>query len=170
MLTLAPAAVANSPSTTAFADVVARSRLVVLAEIDHRPDGGYTVHVERVFKGTARAELVYPPIAATALFDGWSRAVIAFANPATDDFRAPTIAWHVGSDGSIDPEGFQRYPGLPLTLAAMLRYFEAPATDTAPTVVPGSTGAHDAAPGVLVLVALAGLWLGSRLHRQRAPA
>ena len=168
MLVLAPAAVANSPSHTTFANVVAGSKLIVLAKVEHRSDGAYTFHVERVLKGTAPAELVYPPLLETPPLGTWSRVVIAFAHPENDDFRAPTIAWHVARDGSIDPEGFQRYPGLPMTLAAMLRYFELPATDTAPVVVLGSTGMHDATPGVLIAAALVGLWLGSRPYQQRA--
>lgn len=162
---LAPGALASTPSNTTFADVIASSRLVVLAGIVHRPGGGITLQVERFLKGVAPAQLAFVPLAATPPFDGWSRAVIAFANPATDDFRAPTIAWHVASDGAIDPEHFQRYRGLPLTLTAMLRYFDSPPTDSAP--VPGPTKTPDDAPLLVVFVAAAGLLFG--LHRFRGP-
>ena len=121
----------STPFHTTFADIVGGSKLVVLAAIVERPDGGFTFHVEQVLKGSAPPELVYPPLGPTPPLEGWSRAIIAFADPATDDFRAPTVAWHVTSDGTIDPEHYQRWPGLPLTLAAMLRYFNLPSTDAA---------------------------------------
>src|ERR1700687_2332762 len=107
-------------------------RLIVLVAIRQRADGGFTFDVERVLKGSAPRQLVYPPVAATPPLGSWRRAVIAFADPATDDYRAPTIAWHVTLDGRIDPERYQQYAGLPMTLAAVLDWFGLPATDTRP--------------------------------------
>ena len=147
-----PVAHAASPSQTTFADIVAESKLIVLAEIHERADGGFTFTVEQVLKGRAGNQLAYPPLAATPPFQGWTRAVIAFADPSTDDFRAPTIAWHVASDGTIDPERFQRYPGLPATLSAMLAYFALPATDMA-----ASAHASGGGPDTLTIALLAGL-------------
>jgi len=129
---LAGPANAATPSNTTFADVIAGSKLVIYAHIVERPDGGFTFDVIRLLKGATPTELVYPPINTAAPMAGWTRAVVAFADPRNDDFRAPTIAWHVASNGAIDPEHDQRYPGLPLTLNAMLAYFGAPATSTDP--------------------------------------
>ena len=164
----APAA-ASTPDKTTFAGVIAASKLIVLVEIDDQANGGVSLKVERVFKGVAPAQLVYPALLTTPPFAGWARAVIAFADPATDDFRAPTIAWHVASDGAIDPENFQRYPGLPLTLAAMLEYFGAPATSTAPAPDPAAPGPSDAPLGVAVFAIAAFLlyrarWFGGRVR------
>ena len=168
---VAPTLAASTPSRTTFADVIAGSRLVVLAQIHVRTDGGLLFTVERVLKGDATArQLSYPPLGAAPPIDHWSEAVIAFAHPETDDFRAPTIAWHVAANGTIDPEGFQQYPGLPATLAAMLRYFGAPATDTSSgaTMSSASSGRETASVFFVGLAGLAGLALGlSRFARRR---
>jgi hypothetical protein len=158
---LAAPTVASTPSTTTFADVIARSKLVIFAQVVDRPDGGFTFEVIQVLKGSASARLVYPSINTAPPLAGWSRAVIAFANPANDDFRAPTIAWHVASNGAIDPEHDQRYPGLPLTLGAMLAYFGSPQTSTAPSDLPTPTNEMP----VLAAVFLVAAWATYRSSR-----
>lgn len=162
-IALAGPANAATPSKTTFADVIARSKLVVYAQIIDRPDGGFTFEVIRRLKGASPAVLAYPPINTAAPMAGWERAIVAFATPANDDFRAPTIAWHVAANGAIDPEHYQQYPGLPLTLSAMLAYFGAPETSTAAAVAPSSSPASDE---LLLAVAFAGAaWLAFRSRR-----
>jgi hypothetical protein len=127
----APATASSGPSTTTFADVIARSRLVVLAEVVRRSDGGITLNAERVLKGRAGRALRFAPTLQSAVQPGWARAVVAFTDPTEPDFRAPTIAWHVTAAGVVDPERYQQYPGTPQTLASMLAWFDRlPATDT----------------------------------------
>jgi hypothetical protein len=162
-ISLAGPANAATPSKTTFAEVIAHSKLVVYAHIVDRPDGGLTFEVIRVLKGASPAVLVFPPIGTAAPMAGWSRAVVAFAVPANDDFRAPTIAWHVAGNGAIDPEHYQRYPGLPLRLNAMLAYFGAPATSTAPQVAPSSSPAGQAP--LLAVVFVGAAWLAFRSRR-----
>jgi hypothetical protein len=149
-----------------FADVVRRSRLIVLVAIRQRADGGFTFDVERVLKGSAPRQLVYPPVAATPPLGSWRRAVIAFADPATDDYRAPTIAWHVTLDGRIDPERYQQYAGLPITLAAVLDWFGLPATDTRPVASALTGGPVGGALALLFIGALAGLVVAVRPIRR----
>jgi hypothetical protein len=61
---------------------------------------------------------------------------------------------------AIDPEHDQRYPGLPLTLSAMLAYFGSPETSTAAAVASSSSPASDE---LLLAVALVGAaWLAFR--------
>ncbi len=104
LLTAAAPTTANSgPSTTTFADVVARSRLVVLADVVRRPAGGITLDVARVLKGRAGRVLRFAPTLQSAVQPGWARAVVAFTDPTTLDFRAQTIAWHVTAAGVVDP-------------------------------------------------------------------
>jgi hypothetical protein len=120
----------GAPAQT-YAQIVGEAKLVVVATIDIAPGGGVALDVERVLKGTGAARLVYPPTDIGPPLEDWKRAVVAFTDPATIDFRAPTIAWHVADDGTIDPEGFQQYPGLPRTLDAMLVAFGQDATESA---------------------------------------
>lgn len=154
LLTAAAPATANSgPSTTTFADVVARSRLVVLAEVVRRADGGITLNVERVLKGSAGRVLRFAPTLQAAVQPGWARVLVAFTDPTELDFRAPTIAWHVTAAGIVDPERYEQYPGTPQTLAAMLAWFDQlPATDALT-----SAGAPQAPDWRLGVLALAGL-------------
>jgi hypothetical protein len=126
-----PVAADGGASAQTFAEIVNKAKLVVVARIDIGPDGGVTLDVERVLKGTAVARLVFPPTDIGPPLDGWKRAIVAFTDPATIDFRAPTIAWHVADDGTIDPEGFQQHPGLPRTLDAMLVAFGQDAIESA---------------------------------------
>lgn len=131
--------IANTPPHTTFADVVARSELVVLVTVHHQRGHGYTLDVEEVLKGHAAGELRFPSVDIGSPIDDWPRAVIAFSDPSVLDFRAPTIAWHVAPDGTIDPERYQQYPGVPQTLDAMLAWFEAtasPDTRSASTPAP----------------------------------
>ena len=167
LLTAAAPATANSGSaTTTFADVVTRSRLVVLARIVHRSDGGITLEVERVLKGRAARFLRFAPTLQSAVQPGWARAVVAFTDPTELDFRAPTIAWHVTAVGDIDPERYQQYPGTPQTLAAMLTWFDRlPATDT--VTAAGTPQRHDWRLGVLALVGIAAL-VGAVRHSRPA--
>ena len=126
-----PVAADQGPSAQTFSEIVNQAKLIVVAMIDMGPDGGVTLHVERVLKGTAVARLVFPPTDIGPPLDDWKRAVVAFTDPATIDFRAPTIAWHVADDGTIDPEGFQQYPGLPRKLDSMLAAFGQDAIESA---------------------------------------
>jgi hypothetical protein len=121
----------QGPSAQTFAQIVGEAKLVVVARIDIGPDGGVTLDVERVLKGTAAERLVFPPTDIGPPLDDWKRAIVAFTDPATIDFRAPTIAWHIADDGTIDPEGFQQHPGLPRTLDAMLLAFGQDAIESA---------------------------------------
>jgi hypothetical protein len=139
-----PVAADSGASEQTFAQIVREAKLVVVARIDIGPDGGVTLDVERVLKGTAGARLVFPPTDIGPPLDDWKRAVVAFTDPATIDFRAPTIAWHVADDGTIDPEGFQQYPGLPRTLDAMLLAFGQDATE--PASAPGAALPSPPAP------------------------
>lgn len=116
-------AAVSGTSDRSFAGIVRSSRLVILATVHQAADGGYSLDIERVFKGQASGRLTYPPSPTDALQPGWKQAVVAFSRPDTLDFRTPTIAWHVGEDGTIDPEGYGRVPGLPATLDAMIAYF-----------------------------------------------
>ena len=131
----------SSQSPETFAAVVAGMQLIVVADVAGSPDSGVTYTVETFLKGSGPRELQFPaPDLQSAVQTGWTRVVVAFSNPTTDDFRAPTIAWHVGSDGAIDPEGYQQYVGLPRNLPAMLAFFgvSSPAgPSTPPTVSAG---------------------------------
>ncbi len=115
----------SRPSQETFDQLVERSSLIVVATIHRRSDGGLTLGVETVLKGTAATELSFPPTDIAPPIETWSRAVIAFSDASTIDFRAPTIAWHVAADGRIDPEGYQPFAGLPPTLDALLAAFGA---------------------------------------------
>jgi hypothetical protein len=126
-----PVAADSGPAARSFAEIVGEAKLIVFARIGIGPDGGVTLDVDRALKGTAVVRLVFPPTDIGPPLDDWKRAVVAFTDPATIDFRAPTIAWHVADDGTIDPEGFQQYPGLPRTLDAMLVAFGQDATESA---------------------------------------
>ncbi len=123
----APVARADSsaqPQT--FVALIGSMRLVILARVSGSPDTGFRYEIEQVFKGLLAApELDFSPDPQAAVQPGWAEAVIAFSDPQTDDFRAPTVAWHVGPDGTIDPEGYQQLPGLPATLGAMRDFFGA---------------------------------------------
>jgi MYXO-CTERM domain-containing protein len=143
----APVARADSsaqPQT--FVALIGSMRLVILARVSGSPDTGFQYTIEQVFKGSASApELDFGPDLQAAVQPGWAEAVIAFSNPQTDDFRAPTVAWHVGPDGTIDPEGYQQLPGLPTTLGAMRAFFGA--TEPTPPAVPSAPGAAASADG-----------------------
>ena len=121
----------QGPSAQTFSEIVNQAKLIVVARINIDLGGGVTLDVERVLKGTAVARLVFPPTDIGPPLDDWKRAIVAFTDPATIDFRAPTIAWHVADDGTIDPEGFQQHPGLPRTLDAMLLAFGQDAIESA---------------------------------------
>ena len=161
----APAAADSGPSSTTFADIVAASRLVVLADITQRRDGGLDLEVERVLKGHAAATLRFPETPQAAVQPGWGRAVVAFSDPTEIDFRAPTFAWHVEASGALDPERYQQYPGTPQTLAALLAWFGLPATDTRPAAEPPES--PDWRPPILALAGLASLAWALR-HSRRA--
>jgi hypothetical protein len=160
-----------------FAQIVGKANLVVVVRIAIGPDGGVALDVERVLKGTAAARLVFPPTDIGPPIEDWKRAIVAFADPATIDFRAPTIAWHVADDGTIDPEGFQRYPGLPRTLDAVLVAFGQDAIESASAPVaaqpaPQAPGPDDPPAVLPVIVAgaaatgLAALILFARWRRR----
>ena len=168
-----------------FDAVVARARLIVVARIGAAADGGIVLDVERTLRGRSADRLVFPATDAAPPLETWHRAVVAFTDPTTIDFRAPTIAWHVAPDGTIDPEGFQPYVGLPPTLDAMLAAFGqapldpgaspagAPAISPAPASPAPATG-DDGAPVVPVAVGL-GLGFAAVLGaglvaRRRRPA
>ncbi len=152
------AAAVSSPGLQSFDQLIGGMKLVVLAQIGGSETQGYRYTVERVLKGSAGSVLTFPPDLQAAVQPGWSEAVIAFADPTTDDFRAPTVAWHVAADGIIDPEKFQQYPGLPPTLTAMLAYFgqsaspsasasaSAPASPPAASVQPSTEAAPAPSP------------------------
>jgi hypothetical protein len=118
-----PAAADHGTDALTFAEIVGQAKLVVVARISVGADGGVVLDVEHVLKGASPAHLAYDPAALAPPLEDWKRAVIAFHDPVTIDFRAPTTAWHVADDGAIDPEGFQQRPGLPATLDAMLVAF-----------------------------------------------
>jgi hypothetical protein len=162
---VAATALADSgPSATTFSDVVGSSRLIVLADVTQRPDGGFDLKVERVLKGHAAATLRFAATPSPAVQPGWRRAVVAFTDPTTIDSRAVTIAWHVAASGALDPERYQQYPGTPQTLAALLAWFgRLPATDSLPAT--GAPTGADWRPAILVLAGLAGLAGALRLSR-----
>jgi hypothetical protein len=169
---LAPAAASaaadSGPSPATFADVVASSRLIVLADVVRRPDGGIDLEVERVVKGhPSSTTLRFPPTPQAAIQPGWGRVVVAFSDPAEIDFRAPTIAWHVDASGALDPERYQQRPGTPQTLAALLAWFGLPATD-APSAArpPAGPGWR---PAVLALAGVASLAWALRHGRASSP-
>jgi hypothetical protein len=100
--------------------------------------------------------------------------VIAFHDPITIDFRAPTIAWHVADDGAIDPEGFQQLPGLPPTLDAMVAAFGQDATEPAVASVAATTSSpspsgDDPWPTIIVIVLVSGCVLAVTLALGRRP-
>lgn len=160
-----PVAADSGPAAQTFTAIVNQAKLIVVARVDIRPDGGVTLDVERVLKGTAGARLLFQPTDIAPPLEGWKRAVVAFTDPATIDFRAPTIAWHVADDGTIDPEGFQQHPGLPRTLDAMLLAFGQDGIESASAPVaampappaPGPDGPPAALPVVIGAVAATGL-------------
>ncbi len=152
-----PAAAASPQRLETFAERVAEAKLVALVSVAGSPEAGFVLTVERVFKGRVGARLVFPPPQTITLLEaGWNRVVIAFDDPTTLDFRANNIAWHVADDGRLDPEGFQPYPGLPHTLAAMFLYFGPPVTSTAPP-----TGSDKQVP--LSMLAILGASLAATL-------
>jgi hypothetical protein len=124
---------ASSQTPETFADVLSRMQLVVVADVTGSTETGFTYSVETFLKGTSARTLQFGPDLQAAVEPGWTRVVLAFSNLTTDDFRAPTIAWHIGPDGTIDPEGYQQYVGLPRTLTAMLAYFGGSSGSTAPS-------------------------------------
>ncbi len=151
-------------ASTTFSDVVGSSRLVVLADVTQRSDGGFDLEVERVLKGHAAATLRFPVTPSAAVQPGWKRAVVAFRDPSTLDSRAVTIAWHVAASGALDPERYQQHPGTPQTLAALLAWFgRLPATDALPASL--APAAADWRAAILVLAGLAGLAGASRRTR-----
>ena len=119
----AGAAANSSLAPTTFDDLIASMKLVVLAQVRGSVTTGYTYAIERTLKGSAGPVLSFGPDLQAAVQPGWTEVVVAFSNPTTDDFRAPTIAWHVTADGTVDPEGYQQYPGLPRTISEMLAHF-----------------------------------------------
>ena len=140
-------------------------KLIVVARVTIGPAGGIVLDVERTLKGNAVKRLAFAPTDTSAL-GKWNRAIVAFTDPTTIDFRAPTIAWHVADDGTIDPEGFQQFPGLPTTLDAMLVAFgqdvtEPPATSDgiSPTTAEPSpvSGSQAVLPAILAGAAITGI-------------
>jgi hypothetical protein len=142
---------ASSQEPETFDHLIAGMQLVIVAQVTGSETLGYTYSVEHVLKGSSGPTLRLPPDLQAAVEPGWTEVVIAFSDPSTDDFRAPTIAWHVAADGTIDPEGYQQYPGLPHTLDAMLAAFQttpsSPASE-APTVAVPPTSPSSARPSV----------------------
>jgi hypothetical protein len=128
-----------------FAEIVGRAELIVVARVSIGPDGGIILDVERTLKGNAVQRLAFPPTD-TAALGKWNRAIVAFTDPTTIDFRAPTIAWHVSDDGMVDPEGFQQFPGLPMTLDAMLVAFGQDANKPPAASVPVSVAMAEPSP------------------------
>lgn len=157
----------QAPET--FAQLVAGMRLVIVARVSGSAGLGYTYTIERVLKGSVGPVLRLPPDAQAAVEPGWTEVVIAFSDPSTDDFRAPTIAWHVGTDSTIDPEGYQRYPGLPATLDAMLAAFGLTSSSAGPASPPpnGASPAGSGTPspvpalalGLLLATSAVALWV-----------
>lgn len=162
-----PVAASGPVTPQSFAQRVAEAKLVALVSVEGTPATGYVLTVERVLKGRAGSRLVYPaPQWISALQPGWTRVVVAFDNPDELDFRAGNIVWHVTSDGRIDPEHFQSFPGLPPTLAAMFAYFGVPATSTGPPTNPAGPNPFGAA--LLIALSLAGgMLIWRRFHGSR---
>jgi hypothetical protein len=162
-----PAAADHGGNPLTFDGVVGQSRLIVVARISFGPDGSMILDVERVLKGVSPARLTYPSTAEAPPLEGWQRAVVAFHDPVTIDFRAPTIAWHVADDGTIDPEGFQQHPGLPRTLDAMVRAFGLDPTEGSPVAdppaQPSAGGDGGMALGIGVIGAVAALSGGAAI-------
>ena len=175
-----PIRAAGSGAAETFAEEVDRSALIVLATIHPTATGGVVLDVERVLKGQAPSTLTFADITLAPPIGGWARAVIAFRDASTIDFRAPTIAWHIAPDGRVDPEGYQAAVGLPPTLDAMLAYFGVPApgpasssSSSSPSLLVSRTLTNsrieDLAPlaaglGALLLIGLA---IGIGLRRRR---
>jgi hypothetical protein len=130
------ASAASSQAPETFDQLIAGMSLVVVASVSGSASEGYTYTIEHVLKGTVGPTLRLPSDEQSAVQPGWTEVVIAFTDPATDDFRAPTVAWHVAADGTIDPERYAQYPGLPPTLDAMLAAFGL-AGSPSPSVAPG---------------------------------
>lgn len=151
LVAVLPVAASGPVTPQSFAQRVAEAKLVALVGIEGTPATGFVLTVERVFKGHAGPRLVYPPPQGiNALEPGWTRVVIAFDTPSELDFRAGTTLWHVTSDGRIDPEHFQSFPGLPQTLTALFAYFGVPATSTGPPTNPAGSNPL----GVVLVIAL----------------
>jgi hypothetical protein len=154
LLAVPRVAVADSaPSTETFDDLVSKSTLVVVASVTVRADQGVVLDVERVLKGASARHIVFEPPTMAPVLDDGGRAVIAFRDQSTIDFRAPTYAWIVGPNGAIDPRGLQRYPGLPATLDAMLTWFHVPAEPN--QVFDTAAPARDSPVPALVAIAVA---------------
>jgi hypothetical protein len=135
-----------------FADTIAGTTVVVVASVTVRPDEGLVLRVEQVLKGISPHQLVFEPPTMAPVLDDGGRAVIAFRDLATIDSRAPTYAWIVAKDGTIDPGGLQPYPGLPTTLDAMLEFFNiTPGTSTPELENPASASDSPAVPWAAVL-------------------
>jgi hypothetical protein len=117
-----PVAADHGGQRQTFAEIVDQAQVIVLARVSIGPAGGIVLDVERTLKGNPVGRLAFAPTDIAPL-NNWDRAIVAFTDPTTIDFRTPTIAWHVADDGTIDPEGFQQFPGLPTTLDAMLVAF-----------------------------------------------
>jgi hypothetical protein len=157
-VTAVPAAADSS-----FAGVVNGCPLIVLAEVAVRSDGGITLHVEQVLKGSAGDTLRFAP-SISAVDPTWVRAVVAFADPSTIA-RGVTFAWHVSASGALDPERLEQFPGTPQTLEALLAWFgRLPATDVVP-----APGAGPVADWRLPLLALASVaaFAGALRHQRR---
>jgi hypothetical protein len=155
-----------------FADAIAGAKVVVVASVTVRPDEGLVLRVEQVLKGISPHQLVFEPPTMAPVLDSGGRAVIAFADLATIDFRAPTYAWIVAADGTIDPGRLQQYPGLPRTLDAMLAFFNiTPGTSTPELENPASPSDPAALPWAAVAVAgtaALGVAAALALRRRRA--
>lgn len=161
-----PVAAATPVTPQTFAQRVAEAKLVALAGVDGTPESGYVLTIEKVLKGHAGPRIVYPPPQhVTALEPGWGRVLIAFDDPTLLDFRAGNTTWHVTANGRIDPEHYQPYPGLPTTVAELLRYFGPPATSTS-SLPTQPTGRDPLGAGLVFAVSLAVGWLAWRHIRR----
>jgi hypothetical protein len=152
-----PVAADHAGQRQTFAEIVGQAELIVVARVSIGPDGSIILDVERTLKGNAVQRLAFAPTD-TAALGKWNRAIVAFTDPTTIDFRAPTIAWHVADDGMIDPEGFQQFPGLPPTLDAMLVAFgqdanEPPAASVAVSVAMAEPSPDNGLQAVFAAVA-----------------
>jgi hypothetical protein len=165
---IAVAGAARADTDTAddtFAGLVSRCRLIVLADVEHLGDGALVLDVTESFKGIVGAELRYTDEPQAAVQPEWTRAIVAFSDPSTLDFRAPTVAWHVVDDGTVDPEGWQQYAGVPPTLADWEATFGvgpggAVASAAAPSPVAGTAGDSAERDPAQVAVLAAALVIG----------
>ena len=150
-----------------FTDVVAQARVVVLGQVTLTPDEGLRIQVQQVLKGDAPADLTFdPPTMAPELTTG-GQAIIAFTDIRTIDFRAPTTAWTIGAHGDVDPDHLQPYPGLPPTLAGVLAYFGAPATQEPVAAEPAAAEPSSTVPWAVLFVVVVGIGMSSALALAR---